>query len=229
MRRALLFVLAAFVGGFFGGCYEEGTRDRPGIASVVAPAMDSVVAIHGYKRDPVSGLELPDGMGSGVQVRSDGYIITCNHVVAGDSRLEVDIAPGRKAVPAVVVVQDPERDLALIKVAERLYDAVRWGDSDSLSPGDSLFAVGYPFDVTKTCETGIVSAVDQVIFFPVITTNAAINPGMSGGGAFDFTGRLIGMPVAIYSAEGLRANTGVAYLIPGNVARRFCAEHLPRG
>lgn len=234
MRIALAFALAALVGGMIGGCFERSARlgypengDRPGISAVVGPCMSSVVLIRSYKEGPEGIGEIDDGSGSGVEVDARGFIVTCCHVVAGSSRLEVDIAPDRKGVRAHIVAQDEGLDVALIQVDERLFDAACWGDSDTLVPGDSLFAVGYPFNVTKACETGIVSATDVSIRFPVITTNAAINPGMSGGGAFDFNGRLIGLPCAIYAAEGLRANTGVAYMIPGNVARRFVSAHLP--
>lgn len=217
MRMAPLLALLLI------GCTADRTGTDPsGISAVVAPAMDSVVCIETYEIRAEPSPHVALCIGSGIKVSRDGIIVTCEHVIHGATGVAVVFSKDNR-LPATVIASDATKDLAILHVDAKLDGIIRWGNSDKLRPGDSLFAVGFPFGLTKTCETGVVSAIDQVFDTPVVTTNAAINPGMSGGGAFDFRGRFIGMPVAMFSPDN--GNDGIAYLIPSNLIHHYVLFH----
>lgn len=165
------------------------------------------------------------GSGSCIILDHRGYLLTCYHVVDGAEEIEVDVNSAHTAVRAVVVAVDPILDLALIKVDVETLDVVKWGNSQSLMPGDDVFAVGFPFDICKMVRRGIVSQVKFVAEFPIVLTDAAINPGDSGGGLFDAHGDLVGVNDSLYSPCG--ANIGIAGCIPGNTAHLFVIRNLP--
>ncbi|MBV9330663.1 MAG: Do family serine endopeptidase [Alphaproteobacteria bacterium] len=163
-------------------------------------------------------------LGSGVIVRSDGMILTNNHVVAGGQDIVVALADKRE-FKAKVVLADPRTDLAVLKIdahGEKL-PAIAFGDSDRVQVGDLVLAIGNPFGVGQTVTMGIVSALARTQggagdyqFF--IQTDAAINPGNSGGALVTTDGRLAGINTAIYSRTGEYA--GIGFAIPANLARR---------
>jgi len=177
-------------------------------------ATSSVVEIRTQVVDDESGSLVPDGSGSGVIVDRRGYILTCWHVVNG--------------AVATVVAHDPDLDLALIQVGREMKHVTTWGDSDLLQPGDSVFAIGYPYDLARLVRRGVIASTDFIIADgSFVVTDASVNPGDSGGGLFTESGQLIGIDARIQSVQGLAANIGIAYAITGNVAHWFVTHHLP--
>jgi serine protease Do len=167
-----------------------------------------------------SGPMLEHGLGSGVIVSSDGYILTNNHVVKNAKEIEVTLTDGR-TFKAKVVGTDPETDLALIKVQASNLPALTLADSNKVEVGDVVLAIGNPFGVGQTVTSGIVSAKDRVTSGDgdqdFIQTDAAINPGNSGGALVDTEGRLIGINSEILSRSG--GNQGIGFAIPSDLCR----------
>ena len=141
------------------------------------------------------------GLGSGVIVSSEGYLITNNHVIEGADDIEVMLADGRQA-RAKIVGTDPESDVAVLKIELDRLPAIGFGDVDQLQVGDVVLAIGNPFGVGQTVTSGIVSAMGRNqlginTFENFIQTDAAINPGNSGGALVDAAGNLMGINTAI--------------------------------
>src|SRR5436190_1036065 len=161
------------------------------------------------------------GVGSGVIVTKDGYILTNNHVVDGADEVKVALQDGRDFT-AKVIGRDPKSDVAVIKINANDLPAVNMADSDKVEVGDIVLAVGNPFGIGQTVTTGIVSAKSRsgsvgLDYEDFIQTDAAINPGNSGGALVDADGRLIGINTAILSRSG--GNQGIGFAIPVNLAR----------
>ena len=162
------------------------------------------------------------GLGSGVIVSPQGYLLTNNHVVAGASDIEVQLTDGRQA-RAQVVGTDPETDVAVLKISLDKLPVLSFGDIESLQVGDAVLAIGNPFNVGQTVTAGIVSALGRSqlginIFENFIQTDAAINPGNSGGALVDGNGNLVGINTAIYSRSG--GSMGIGFAIPVSIARQ---------
>jgi serine protease DegQ len=161
------------------------------------------------------------GLGSGVIVSPAGYILTNNHVIEEADEIEVLLNDGRQS-PAKVIGTDPETDLAILKIDLQELPVITLGDSDSLTIGDPVLAIGNPFGVGQTVTSGIVSALGRTqlginTFENFIQTDAAINPGNSGGALVDIAGRLMGINTAIYSRSG--GSMGIGFAIPTSTAR----------
>ncbi len=161
------------------------------------------------------------GLGSGVIVSSDGYILTNNHVVAEADKVTVTLSDGRE-LAAKVVGKDEMTDLAVIKVATGKLPAVTFASSDDVQVGDRVLAIGNPFGLGQTVTTGIVSAKGRSLGLGIeyedfIQTDAAINPGNSGGALVDVRGRLVGINTAIFSRSG--GFQGIGFAIPSQLAR----------
>lgn len=161
------------------------------------------------------------GLGSGVIVSPAGYILTNNHVIEEADEIEVMLNDGRKSV-AKVIGTDPETDLAILKVELTDLPVITLGNSDALSIGDQVLAIGNPFGVGQTVTGGIVSALGRTqlginTFENFIQTDAAINPGNSGGALVDVNGHLMGINTAIYSRSG--GSMGIGFAIPTSTAR----------
>jgi serine protease Do len=161
------------------------------------------------------------GIGSGVIVTPDGYILTNNHVVDGADEVKVSLQDGHEYT-AKVVGRDPKSDIAVIKIDAKGLPVVPMADSDKVEVGDVVLALGNPFGIGQTVTTGIVSATGRggnlgLDYEDFIQTDAAINPGNSGGALVDTEGRLIGINTAIYSRSG--GNQGIGFAIPTNLAR----------
>jgi serine protease DegQ len=161
------------------------------------------------------------GLGSGVLISADGYILTNNHVVDGADEIEVVLNDSRRA-RAKVIGTDPESDLAILKVALDRLPVITLGNSDSLQVGDRVLAIGNPFGVGQTVTSGIVSALGRNqlginTFENFIQTDAAINPGNSGGALVDANGTLMGINTAIYSRSG--GSMGIGFAIPVSTAK----------
>jgi serine protease DegQ len=162
------------------------------------------------------------GLGSGVIISADGYLLTNNHVVEGADEIEVVLNDSRRA-RAKVIGTDPESDLAILKVALDRLPVIALGDSDALQVGDQVLAIGNPFGVGQTVTSGIVSALGRNqlginTFENFIQTDAAINPGNSGGALVDVNGTLMGINTAIYSRSG--GSMGIGFAIPVSTAKQ---------
>ena len=170
------------------------------------------------------------GLGSGVIVTADGYILTNNHVVDGadEDGVKVALGDGKQKLPARVVGADPQTDIAVLKVEAKDLPAITIADSDKLEVGDVVLAIGNPFNVGQTVTMGIVSALGRggfgiTAYEDFIQTDAAINPGNSGGALVDARGRLIGINQSIVSGTG--GNMGVGFAVPINQAK-FVMDRL---
>jgi Do/DeqQ family serine protease len=172
------------------------------------------------------------GLGSGVVVSADGYILTNNHVVEGADEIEVASNDGRK-FKAKIVGADPESDLAVLKVhPDSKLPVITFAPSDSLRVGDVVLAIGNPFGVGQTVTSGIVSALGRThlginTFENFIQTDAAINPGNSGGALVDADGALVGVNTAIYSQSG--GSMGIGFAIPVSLARSVMEQIIKSG
>ncbi len=168
------------------------------------------------------GPQAQTGLGSGVIISPDGYILTNNHVVEGADEIEVTLTDSRRA-RATVIGTDPETDLAVLKVQLDKLPVIVLGDSDKLAVGDQVLAIGNPFGVGQTVTSGIVSALGRThlginTFENFIQTDAAINPGNSGGALVDVNGNLMGINTAIYSRSG--GSMGIGFAIPVSTAKQ---------
>jgi serine protease DegQ len=161
------------------------------------------------------------GLGSGVIVSSDGYLLTNHHVIAGADDIEVMLADGRQT-SARVIGTDPDTDVAVLKIDLERLPVISFGNNDALQVGDVVLAIGNPFGVGQTVTSGIISALGRNqlginTFENFIQTDAAINPGNSGGALVDANGQLLGINTAIYSRSG--GSMGIGFAIPVSTAR----------
>jgi serine protease Do/serine protease DegQ len=175
-----------------------------------------------------------EGLGSGVIVAPDGYILTNNHVVADADELTVSLADDREFV-AKVIGADPKTDVAVIKIEAENLPTVKVADSDKLRVGDIVFALGNPLGVGQTVTMGIVSAKGRTVgilsdvsgYESFIQTDAAINMGNSGGALVDAKGRLVGINSAIISPS--RGNIGIGFAVPINLAASVMRSLIETG
>ena len=161
------------------------------------------------------------GMGSGVIVSPDGYVLTNNHVVDGAGELTVTL-PDKREFKGKVVGTDPKTDLAVVKIDARDLPYANWGDSSKLQVGEYVLAIGNPFGLNSTVTLGIVSALGRgrmgiTQYEDFIQTDAAINPGNSGGALVNTNGELVGINTAIISQSG--GYQGVGFAVPVSMAR----------
>jgi serine protease Do len=174
------------------------------------------------------------GSGSGVIISADGYIMTNNHVINNADEVEVTLNDKRSYI-AEVVGTDPSTDLAILKIKEEGLSFVPYGNSDQLEVGEWVLAVGNPFNLTSTVTAGIVSAKgrninilnEEFAIESFIQTDAAVNPGNSGGALVNTKGELVGINTAIASNTG--AYTGYSFAVPVNVARKVVNDLLEFG
>ena len=169
------------------------------------------------------------GSGSGVIISKDGYIATNNHVVEGAVKIEVTLND-KKTYNGKIVGTDPTTDLALIKIEESDLPAIYYGNSDDVNIGEWVLAVGNPFNLTSTVTAGIVSAKGRNINIlkedyaieSFIQTDAAVNPGNSGGALVNQNGELIGINTAIASNTG--SYTGYSFAVPVNMVKKIMGD-----
>jgi len=187
------------------------------------------------ERMPRQGTPQPRvGSGSGVLIKSDGYIVTNNHVIADADDIEVTLHDNR-TYKATVVGTDPSTDLALIRIVEKDLPFLPFVDSDGVRVGEWVLAVGNPFSLNSTVTAGIVSAKgrninilrEQFAVESFIQTDAAINPGNSGGALVNLEGGLIGINTAIASPTG--AYSGYGFAVPANIVRKVVADLIEYG
>ena len=214
-----------------------------GAAAQAAPAVVSVMATKRGTNDPhanVPGFEeffgnnarrRQLGLGSGVIVSPEGYLLTNHHVIEGASEIEVQLTDGRSTT-AKVVGSDPETDIAVLKIdLPGALPVMRLGDVRALRVGDAVLAIGNPFNVGQTVTAGIVSALDRTgagsQFQNFIQTDAAINPGNSGGALVDAAGALVGINTAIFSRSG--GSMGIGFAVPVDTARSVMEQLIAGG
>jgi len=171
-------------------------------------------------------------LGSGVIVNADGYLLTNNHVVAGAEEIKISLADKRE-FKGRIVGTDPKTDVAVVKIEARGLPIVALGDSSRTQVGDFALAVGNPFGIGQTVTMGIVSATGRgglgiEDYEDFIQTDAAVNPGNSGGALVNVRGELIGINTAIVSGGG-GGNQGVGFAVPVNMAHSVMEEILKHG
>ena len=174
------------------------------------------------------------GSGSGVIIREDGYIVTNNHVIEGATEIEVTLNNNEK-YSAVLVGTDPATDVALLKVEAKGLPFIPFADSDKLRLGEWVIAIGSPYDLRSTITAGIVSAKGRSMpnytgefkIESFIQTDAAVNPGNSGGALVDKTGRLVGINTAIISQTG--SYTGYSFAVPSNIVKKIVYDLIDFG
>jgi len=225
-----------------------------GFAPILKPALPAVVSItssrmvkvpqNPFFNDPFFqqffGGQFPQqpqqqremGLGSGVIVSQDGYILTNNHVVAKGTDIKVMLADKRQ-FPGKVIGTDPQTDIAVVKIDATGLPTLTLGDSAKLQVGDYDFAIGNPFGVGETATMGIISATGRnglsiEDYEDFIQTDAAINPGNSGGALLDARGELIGINTAILTG-GSGGNQGIGFAIPINMAKYVMDQILKHG
>ena len=211
------------------GLRAAAQRAAPSVVSIVASKVRPRQAqtddpwfdfFFGQRGGP-QGQEPQRGLGSGVIVSPEGYLLTNQHVIDGADEIEVQLSDGRQAL-AKLVGADPETDVAVLRIDLDRLPAVVFGNTDQLQVGDAVLAIGNPFGVGQTVTAGIVSALGRNrlglnTFENFIQTDAAINPGNSGGALVDGAGNLVGINTAIFSRSG--GSLGIGFAIPANTAR----------
>jgi serine protease Do/serine protease DegQ len=227
--------------GIASGAIPVDARTLPTLAPVVSQVTPAVVNISVLTRSPMEDnplfrdpffrrfFNLPErpqrreqAAGSGVIVDAQrGYVLTNHHVINQAEQVLVTLKD-RRQFQARIVGSDPGTDIALLQIEARDLAALRFGDSDHLSVGDFVLAVGNPFGIGQTVTSGIVSALGRSGLSPegyedFIQTDASINPGNSGGALVNLRGELIGINTAIIGPAG--ANVGIGFAVPSNMAR----------
>jgi serine protease Do len=184
--------------------------------------------------------QIQQGSGSGVIIDADGFILTNHHVIEGADEIQVSLN-NRRTFPAQLVGADPATDLAILRIeSDEPLPFIPFGDSDALSVGEWVLAVGNPFDLTSTVTAGIVSAKARNIQIlqpsgpgsapPIesfIQTDAAVNPGNSGGALVNIRGELVGINTAIASQTGSYA--GYSFAVPSSIAAKVSADLIAYG
>lgn len=254
----LVCLVTALLAGTFGGALgyafavRSGAVDRtvvgaPGaVAPVAQRAPDSLAAVAARVLPSVVTVRVSGGagmsVGSGFVVSADGYLVTNDHVVESGSGSATVVFHDGSTASASIVGQDPESDVAVIKVARTGLVPVEFGDSEAIAVGDPVLAVGSPLALANTVTAGIVSAIDrtiqagqpggQVRYYAAIQTDAAVNHGNSGGPLVDGAGRVVGVNAVIKSLasdDEEAGNIGLAFAIPINQAKRITQDIIDTG
>lgn len=253
MRDLLRYILLpALVGAVIGLgvlAFVNFKPQRPGYADAVRSAAPAVVNIYTTQRVRPAACERPEfqawcdrmtlgtservqsSLGSGVIVRSDGFILTNNHVVANADEVLVAFHNGQ-ATTATIIGTDLETDLAVIKVQATGLTAIPIGDSEAVAVGDLALAIGNPFGLGQTVSAGIISAKGRIgitasPYSDFLQTDAAINLGNSGGALIDVDGQLIGINTLIFSRSG--GSEGIGFAIPARVAMNVLEQLVQSG
>jgi Do/DeqQ family serine protease len=213
---------------------EAAKRASPAVVSITASRTTRQVEPSlglFFGRPPRQREERQIGLGSGVIVSPEGYLLTNNHVIEGADDIEVELGDGRNA-RAKTIGTDPESDIAVLRIELDKLPTVAFGDVEHLQVGDVVLAIGNPFGVGQTVTSGIVSALGRNAlgintFENFIQTDAAINPGNSGGALVDVAGNLLGINTAIFSRTG--GSLGIGFAIPVSTARQVMESLIKEG
>ena len=223
------------------GSYREAARTAlPAVVHIYTtqevrsqrhPLFDDPIFRHFFGERPEGRNQRNSGLGSGVIVSADGYILTNFHVIESADDIQVSLNDG-KTYKATTVGTDPESDLAVLRITAQDLPAITFGQMENLRVGDVVLAIGNPFGVGQTVTMGIVSALGRShlginTFENFIQTDAAINPGNSGGALVDVAGNLVGINTAIYSRTG--GNHGIGFAIPVSSARSIMEQIIASG
>ncbi len=212
-------------------------RAAPAVVSVVATRMADNPHANDprfrefFNRAPGAGAPSQLGLGSGVIVAPEGYLLTNHHVIEGATDIQVQLPDGREA-SARVVGSDAETDIAVLKIDLPNLPVMTLGDVRALQVGDAVLAIGNPFGVGQTVTAGIVSALDRQTrdsspLQNFVQTDAAINPGNSGGALVDIEGRLVGINTAIFTRSG--GSNGIGFAVPVDTARGVMEQLVSNG
>ncbi|MBR2546745.1 MAG: trypsin-like peptidase domain-containing protein [Eubacterium sp.] len=201
--------------------------------SIIQKTQDSVVSIttESVTNDIWMQNYVTQGAGSGVIIQSDGYIITCEHVIEGARKITVTTRDG-KEYDAQIIGADPANDIAVIKIDATGLQAATYGDSSKLEVGDTTVVIGNPLGtLSGTATTGIISALDRKLTIDnrtmsLLQTDASINPGNSGGGMFDASGNLIGIVEAKSTGSDI---DGLGFATPINKAAKIAKDIIENG
>lgn len=193
---------------------------------------DALRQLFGGRSPQTQGKQTLQGLGSGVIISADGYILTANHVVSGADEIMIGLGNDLRRFKAKKVGTDPGTDVALLKIDDNNLPSVTFADSDKARAGDIVLAIGNPFGLRQTVTMGIISAVGRggigiVDYENFIQTDAAINMGNSGGALVDTEGRLLGINSAIFTRSG--GNQGIGFAIPANLAREVMQSLRDKG
>jgi len=239
---AIAFVLVLIRPDIVNMSREDGSRSPGTYADAVAASAAAVANIYtagipgqrsgfaGLATSPLAG----EGLGSGVVISQDGYLVTNWHVIRNADEIYVQLADGRAAVP-ILVGADPETELALLKIDLPDLPSIELGRSDTLRIGDVVLAIGNSFGLSQTVTQGIVSATNRGLgvatFESFIQTDAAINIGNSGGALVNTLGELVGINTAVLGAslQDQVVPAGVGFAIPVNLVRGVMAELIEHG
>ncbi len=200
-------------------------------AEIAARDVPSVVQINVTETVTVRGRTYTaSGAGAGIVLTSDGYIVTCNHVVTGATSVSVVLADG-KTLDATVVATDATNDVAVLKIAATGLTVAVVGSSGDLVVGDTAVAIGNPLELGNTVSQGIISSLSRSITMDnntmdLLQTDAAINPGNSGGGLFNSEGQLIGIVVAKSSGSNIE---GLGFAIPIDHVKAWISTTIAKG
>jgi len=195
------------------------------------PLFDDPIFRHFFGDRPEGQPQRNSGLGSGVIVSANGYILTNYHVVEAADDIQVSLNDGH-TYKAKVIGSDPESDLAILQIKADKLPAITFGQMENLRVGDVVLAIGNPFGVGQTVTMGIVSALGRShlginTFENFIQTDAAINPGNSGGALVDINGNLVGINTAIYSRTG--GSHGIGFAIPVSSAKNIMEQIIQSG
>ena len=219
--------------------FPDQNRRIPWVVKKAGPSVVSIQVIGNVRQDHSGGREIirkvPVGQGSGVIVDKDGYIVTNHHVVRGSNTYRISLTDGRETDNVRLVGIDPNTDLAVLKINLSELTPISWGDSNSLEVGESVLAIGSPYSFANTVTCGIISAKERYAqdfdapnsMTPqeYLQTDAAVNPGNSGGPLINMRGEVIGINTMILG----EANRGICFAIPSTLAKRIYEELREKG
>jgi S1-C subfamily serine protease len=205
--------------------YESEIRDAfsAAVIEAVERAQPSVIGVRRRRPNGRGREDAFEGVGSGVIVSSDGYALTNNHVVAGAPRVDAVLHDGLVAA-AEIVGTDPDTDLALLRLTAGQVRSAELGDSDALKVGELAIAIGNPLGFQATVTAGTLRGESGRLIEDVVQTDAALNPGNSGGALVDGRGRVIGINTAIIGGA-----QGICFAVPINTAKNVIPELMRDG
>jgi len=207
--------LAVFLSAysFEANAYSGEEQTNISVYESVSPAIVSIDA------------DIEDGVssGTGLIIDASGIILTSSHVVEGEKKIKVTLSNGQKYDAQLISDNKKKSDFALLKIKSKSsLQVIRLGDSSKVKVGQKVLAIGNPFGFDRTLTTGIISRVDKER--NKIQTDAAINPGCSGGPLLNTNGEVIGINQSIYNPDNNKSNIGIGFAIPVNTAKNYITE-----